>query len=177
MQSTGWLKLLKRIPPHQHDNLMLLTSIGTEVSVQGILRMEDEYLVLRGRVAGTTDSGRIFFVPYEQINYLAFQKPVKEQEVCKMYGEEGPPEQNNKLQPVVEQQVGNPSDPAAADAAEPSPLPDNKPEPTPDYPAEIDKPPEPVQSDSRTNPSTRNALLERLRARRAASVDRTPQSL
>ena len=155
---------------------MLLTSIGTEIAIQGILRMEEEYLVLRGRVAGTTDSGRVFFVPYDQINFVAFQKPVKEREVYAMYGEESPPEKETKLEPAVEA-VGNPSYAVASETAEPSPLtPTPLPagegstgEPALAPAAEMNTLPEPVQSDSRTNPSTRNALLERLRARRACS--------
>src|SRR5262249_53533130 len=57
MQSRTWISLLNRIPQELQDFLVLVTSIGTEISIQSILRIEEEYIVLRGRLAGTTDTG------------------------------------------------------------------------------------------------------------------------
>src|SRR5262245_25625478 len=91
MQNLTWFALLQRIPPAQHDNLLILTSTGTEIAIQGILRMEEEYLVVRGRLSGTTDAGRVLFLPYNEITFLAFQKPIKEKDVYAIYGEDGPP--------------------------------------------------------------------------------------
>ena len=168
MQNAGWLTLLHRIPAAQHDNLMILTSIGTEIAVQGILRMEEEYLVVRGRVSGTTDTGRVFFIPYDQINCMGFLKVIKEKQVFAMYGEEGPPEKET----VAET--------AAAPPAEPQPQ--AQPEPVATPPVEAAKPAEPGASGF--NPEahqpeahqpqapSKNNLLDRLRARRAASADK-----
>ena len=53
MQTRSWMKLLQRIPSEQHDILVLLTSIGVEINLQRIMRMEDEFLVVRGRRGGS----------------------------------------------------------------------------------------------------------------------------
>src|SRR5262245_30083928 len=87
MKSRTWIALLRRIPQELHDSLVLVTSIGTEVSIQGILRVEEEYLVIRGRLAGTTDAGRVFFIPFNDINHLFFQREMKESEIQSLYGQ------------------------------------------------------------------------------------------
>ena len=40
----------------------------------------------RGRVAGSTDAGRVFFVPYSHIDYFGFQQPLKESEFHELFG-------------------------------------------------------------------------------------------
>ena len=42
MQSAAWSALLRRIPPDQHDKLMLVTSIGQEITLYGFLDLADE---------------------------------------------------------------------------------------------------------------------------------------
>ena len=86
MESSAWITLMRIIPPEQHDNLAIMPLSGVEINVQSILRTEAEFMVIRGRLSGTTDSGRIFFVPYDQINFLNFQKPLKEPDVHAMFG-------------------------------------------------------------------------------------------
>lgn len=145
---------------------MLLTSIGTELAVQGVLRMEENYLVLRGRMAGTTDSGRIFFVPYDQINYIGFIKPVKEKEIFAMYGEEGPPEKEevSKTTSVTEPEAEHIS-------AETSNFPADPPS-QPDPPASSEATAAVETAPPQTEPrkASKSILLERLRARRASAA-------
>jgi hypothetical protein len=86
MQAATWKQLLQIIPRPKYDQLMLLTSAGAEVAIQNVLRMEDEYLVVRGRLAGTSDANRVFFVPFDQINYLGFQRELKEADIEAMFG-------------------------------------------------------------------------------------------
>lgn len=80
MHSAAWVKLLRHIPIEEHAKLMLVTRAGVEITVQVILRIDPECLALRGRLAGSTEAGRIFFVPYSHIDYLGFQQPLKESE-------------------------------------------------------------------------------------------------
>lgn len=68
MHDGGWEALLKHIPPEQHNKYMLLTANGTEIAVQSFLRIEQELVVLKGRLAGSQDQGRIFFIPYKNID-------------------------------------------------------------------------------------------------------------
>jgi hypothetical protein len=80
MQNAAWIGLFRRLPPDQHHNLMLVTTIGTEIAIQNILRIEDDFVAIRGRLAGSSDTGRVFFVPFTQINFAGFQKALKEEE-------------------------------------------------------------------------------------------------
>ena len=109
MQNRAWIKLLQRIPPDRHDGLVLMATTGVEISIQTILRQEEDYLVLRGRMAGTTDSGRVFFIPYDQITYLGIVRELKEAEVNAMLG--GAP----ALAPSVQRILNTPS-PVQTDA-------------------------------------------------------------
>jgi len=56
---------------------------GTEISVQSIVRIDSNLLVIRGRVAGTTDQGQLYFVPLERLETVCIQRPPKEEEVQK----------------------------------------------------------------------------------------------
>jgi hypothetical protein len=87
MQSDTWKALLDKIPTDYHHSLLVVTSVGLEVSLQAVLRREDDYLIVRGRLAGTTDTGRIFIIPYSQINLLCIQKSLAPAEVRALFGE------------------------------------------------------------------------------------------
>jgi hypothetical protein len=68
---------------------MVVTKAGTEITLQAVLRMEEEYLVLRGRLQGTSNAGHIFFVPFEQIDHISTIVEIKEQEVEAIFGSPG----------------------------------------------------------------------------------------
>lgn len=91
MQSSAWKPLLRRIPAHQYHQLMLITTTGIEIAIQGIYRIEDDFMVIRGRQAGTMDAGRTLFVPFDQINFLGFQVSLPEAEVQALFGEPSVP--------------------------------------------------------------------------------------
>jgi hypothetical protein len=59
------------------------------LSVDVVARFEPIYLVFRGREGGTTDEGRAFFVPYEEISYVRLERVVRLGELKQMYGETG----------------------------------------------------------------------------------------
>jgi hypothetical protein len=143
MQGSSWLALLQRIPPEQSDNLLVITNNGTGISVKGIVRAEKEYIVVRGRLTGSAEEGGgFFFLPYDQIQYLGFQKAIKENVILSMY--EG--------------------EPAAAFATAPQ----GRPEGDEQAAAEPAETPE-AEGVEALKPATpgKAALLERLRARRA----------
>jgi hypothetical protein len=160
MQNTAWMALWRKIPPDKHDHLMVVTAVGTEIAVQNLLRIEEDFIVVRGRLAGSSDSGRVFFLPYSQIDYAGFQKPLREEEFDALFGE------------------SSASVPAPAPALPPvepiTPLPASKPQPTPhtnrggthtdQQPRNGNRPPLPLKSD----------LLERLRLRSAQGTAHRP---
>lgn len=90
MLSQPWIALLKKLPPEQHNQLVLVTTAGLEMSIQTILVMEGECLIFKGRLAGSQDAGRLFYVPYDRIDYLAFSRVVSEEEFRGWYGELSP---------------------------------------------------------------------------------------
>ena len=71
---------------------MLVTCNHTEFAVQSIMRLDPDFLVIKGRLAGSQDAGRIFFVPYEQIDHVGFYRAVKDAEFNEMFaGLDAPP--------------------------------------------------------------------------------------
>ena len=85
MHDSAWMKLLRHIPASEQSKLMLVTTCGTEITIQCILRIDPECMALRGRLAGSTDAGRVFFVPYSHIDYFGFQQPLKEAEFHELF--------------------------------------------------------------------------------------------
>jgi hypothetical protein len=157
MQSDSWVALLQRIPPEQQFNLMLVTNNGLEISILNVIRIEPEFLVLRGRMSGT-DLGRTLFMPYERITYLGFQKPIKEMEVRAMFGEVIP---ETAVATKAEEPPAPPPEPVPAlQAAAPAP----PPAPPAPEPAAA-----PRKSSTRIPLPSKNAMLERLRARSQAN--------
>jgi hypothetical protein len=86
MQNGGWVELLRLVPEKLHDNLIVMMADGSEIAVQDIIRLEPEYVVLRGRAAGSSDTGLAFFIPYERIVFMRLLRPVAEDVVYGLYG-------------------------------------------------------------------------------------------
>jgi hypothetical protein len=79
--------ILSRIPPTDLTKTVLTLRFGTAVTLDSVLRQEAEYLVVRGREAGTNDEGRVFFVPFEDVLCLKIDRVMKAHELKRMYGE------------------------------------------------------------------------------------------
>lgn len=147
MQNSAWISLLQHLPRSMHDAFSLVTKTGIEIALQAILRMEEDFLVIRGRLAGTQEGGRAFFIPYADLAFVMSSKPMAESQVQGLFN----------------------GTPVLAFAAE-TPPPPTEPEtiPQPEAPA-----PEPVAEQTATPsppPSPRPAvvkknILDRLRAR------------
>jgi hypothetical protein len=165
MQSSAWVSLLRRIPPDQQNSLAIITTVGIEMNIQDILRIEDDHVVIRGRQAGTIATGRVFFIPYQQISYLCFQKEVKEAQIRSFY--DAPTE---AAVAQAESEISSP-EPVAVEAA----AAEAKPE-APPPPPEAKQPPGPPKPGQLKIPR-KSGLLERLRARaQAGSVSRPPSA-
>jgi hypothetical protein len=141
MKGTVWIGLFHRIPATYHDSLVVKLTSGAEVVLQTLLSLDEDYMVVRGRTAGSTDEGRVFLVPYDQMQYVGFNRYVSEPDLRSMFGSEAaatPP-------PVV----------AADPVAEPAPAVS-----TPEKPPETEPPKKPAAI-------SKTILLARLRARLA----------
>jgi hypothetical protein len=173
MQASCWTGLVRRIPENQHDKLIVVTTTGVEISIQTFLRAEDDYFVVRGRLAGTTETGRVFFIPYDQMNYLCINSEMPEVQIRTMFGE-APPEPARPAQAAI--QTG----PASAVAA-PAPAPEQTAAPEEPLPADgaaipaigetLDPVPK-LNSGIRLTLPRKSGLIQRLRAR--AQVNSVP---
>src|SRR5262245_33947046 len=91
MQNTDWIELVHLIPPEQQNILVLTTVSGIDLNIDVILRTEPSVLVFRGRVQGSQDDGRVFFLPYRQIDFLTMNRFVRENEIQEMFAKAAPP--------------------------------------------------------------------------------------
>jgi len=87
MRRDDLLDILGKIPPHDLTKIVLILRFGTSITLDTVLRREDEYLVVRGREAGTNDEGRAFFVPFDDVLCVKFDRAVKVSEIKRLYGE------------------------------------------------------------------------------------------
>lgn len=139
MRNDEWINLMRLIPPEQQDELVLVLQNGVELSVDQLVRFESNFVVVRGRVAGTSDEGRGFFVPYDQLTYFRIDRVVKAGELRRLCGERVSAAELAAEDGLAGQGItATPEAPAApSEAADPQPEPAN---------------------------AARNKLLERIRA-------------
>ena len=81
------LDLIKRVPEFDHPKLVFVLTVGVSVNLDMIARVEKNYVVVRGREAGSNDEGRGFFIPYETIAMIKLEKLVRINEFRAMYNE------------------------------------------------------------------------------------------
>lgn len=163
MQASLWLSLLRRIPPAKHGMLVAVTTAGMEFMVQRIFRLEDDYLLMRARLAGTSDQGRIILLPYDQLNSVAYNGILPEGEIDAVFGSgtliAAAPQAGEEAPPAPEDKPADQN--ATEPEAEAAPPPEASPRPpTPNAPADA--------SPSAPAPApkiSKSVLLARLRAR------------
>ena len=80
-------ELFQRIPPIDVPKAVLCLRSGLGITVDYVYRLEPTYVVVRGREAGTNDDGRGFVHPYEDISYVKIDRPLKVNDLRKMYGD------------------------------------------------------------------------------------------
>lgn len=184
MQSTDWIELFSLIPPEQHNTLILMTQSRIELSVEQVLRLEPTYVAIRGRLCGSTDDGRVFFIPYAQLTYVNINRYVKEEEIRSLYGDStaepwgrGTLYSPDGLTEAENDQGIAPSVPAAPGAGNGSPRPATQPQnvrphgpPPGAVPTATRQPVAPATNGGVADPSAtpRANILERLRSQRSA---------
>lgn len=89
MRRDECVELFKRVPEGYHPQMNLVLRNGFVLSVDVVVRFEPQYLAFRGREGGTTDEGRGFFVPYDEIAYIRLERVVRLGELKQWYGETG----------------------------------------------------------------------------------------
>jgi hypothetical protein len=161
MHGNAWANLLRHIPPTMHDQLMLVTVGGTEIAVSTILRVDHEFLAFKGRLAATQDQGRLFFIPFQNIDYVGTSREVKDEEYHAVFGSlVVPPPQAAPVMAVSEAVSSPPPSPAPALETPAAELP-SEPEPQTETAPIASS----ASNGSRTPSPIKSAVLERFRLR------------
>lgn len=106
--------MIEKVPAEKRDGLGLFTASGVNISISSVMRYEETYILIRGRLMGSQDANQAFFIPYAQIDCLTYMRQVKEEEVAAWYGS------TPKSRPSVN---ADGEEPAANEAAaEPAPM-------------------------------------------------------
>jgi len=152
MNNEEWIALYKTIPEDIIPAMVIQLVNGTDICLDTIIHYQPQYLVARGRLGGTTDESRGFFIPYDQMIMLRWEKLVKLRDMQEVAGLE----RTAKLS-ILE---------AEADAR------DNPPEATPTAPVPAATPAAeqaaPAGMDTKT-------ILEKIRAMRSAGSPGGPK--
>lgn len=119
MRKEDCQELFKRLPEVMHPQVNLALRNGFVLSVESVARFEPAYLVFRGREGGTSDEGRAFFVPYDEICYVRIERVVRLGELKKMYGETGYVDAEDRLN--GDMQTAELAKPTADDPIPPTP--------------------------------------------------------
>jgi hypothetical protein len=115
-----------------------------------------DFLALKGRLAATQDAGRLFIIPYGQIDYLGFQQAVKETEYEEWFGGLVIPRTATGQEESAEAMPAATAEPETA--AE-----------TPGIPAVATSPEVPSEGSRTVSPVVKSAVLERFRSRSQTS--------
>jgi hypothetical protein len=90
-ENQAWISMLRRIPVDLHEVLAMGLTTGAEIVIQKIVKLEPDFMIIRGRLAGTQDAGRVVLIPYSQLTFVAIQRDLKEAEVEAIFGKGAPP--------------------------------------------------------------------------------------
>jgi hypothetical protein len=87
----AWIAVFRRIPANLHDTLALGLTTGVEIVIQKIVRLDPDFMIIRGRLAGTQDAGRVVLIPYSQLTFVAVIRDLKDAEVEAIFGKGAAP--------------------------------------------------------------------------------------
>jgi hypothetical protein len=91
------MEMFEKIPEGMHPYVNLVLRNGFSLAVSMVARYEQNYVVFSGREGGTSDEGRGFFVPYDEISYIRIERPIRVGELKSMYGETGYQDMEDRL--------------------------------------------------------------------------------
>ncbi len=86
MTNHEWIELFKRVPPEDLTSLVLVLRSRTEITVDTIVKFEPNYVIIRGRLAGTTTKGRGFIIPSDELEYFRIEQFTKTSQLEKYAG-------------------------------------------------------------------------------------------
>ena len=168
MLGPSWIALFERIPASLHDSLALTLVTGAEIIMQSVLKLESDFAIIRGRMSGSTDAGRVLILPYNQIVNLAFTKRMLVPDVQAVFGQTLESAATSRESERSEgEAVETPAENAPEDAAEAADPP-SKGVAVEMRTAQCKPPPAPASAAAgKSQPPSKSILLARLRARLA----------
>jgi len=111
------MDVLEKIPAVDLAKTVLVLRFGAGITLDAVCRKETDYIVVRGREAGTNDEGRVFFVAYEEVLYIKLDRVMKLTEVRRMYGEKVTEDEDRD--PFAQEKPADPKVIEAAKASKP----------------------------------------------------------
>jgi hypothetical protein len=85
MQNTDWTSIFRQIPVELQAQLMVVLNNRAEIAVETIFRVESPFVVLRGRMGGTTETGLMFVLPYNQLSGVYLSREISDADVQAMF--------------------------------------------------------------------------------------------
>ena len=85
MQNTDWTNIFRQIPAEMQSQIMIVLNNRAEIAVELIYRLESPFVVLRGRMGGTTETGLLFVLPYDQLSGVYLTRVVSDADVQAMF--------------------------------------------------------------------------------------------
>lgn len=85
MTRDEWMSMFRNFPEEEHGKLVLVLKNGTDICIDTIFRFEQNFLIIRGRMGGTIEEARGFFIPYEQMLYVRIERIMKLDDLEKMF--------------------------------------------------------------------------------------------
>lgn len=86
MLNSSWEAIFKSIPPELQNQYILVTASGTELAIQSLLRIEAEFVIIKGRLSGSQEQGRVFFLPFEHVDWLGTAAAIKDTDFNEVFG-------------------------------------------------------------------------------------------
>ncbi len=84
----SWIAMFRRVPVDLHDVMAVGITTGDEIVLQKILKMEPEFMIILGRLAGTQDNGRLIIIAYAQLTYMAISRKLMDHEIHQIFGQD-----------------------------------------------------------------------------------------
>ena len=80
MDDLAWVAILRQIPADKLNGFTIVLEGNIEITLQSLPRLDVEFAVFKGRLSGSQDAGRVFFVPYRRIVNLGTLHPIKDED-------------------------------------------------------------------------------------------------
>lgn len=106
MQNAEWISMLRLLPAELHSQIVLVLSNRVEVSVDVICRLEPTFIAVRGRMGGTTETGLLFLLPYDQLSGVYLSRELGDAEVQAIFNI---PAAGEEKTPAAQENVDRPT--------------------------------------------------------------------